>query len=479
MMPPRKSWVRPSKRVKLPNGAVDTSKNAEKALLLTIERDRRRYLDDARPDYLKELDAFIAEIRGKLEADGLTLDPPRLMPILKSVKKMEDGRMEVTCRPLSTYSRLEDKVILSVTSRYLTKYVDRQLHENILSYRSARNFHGIEHHVTDFNDGVKLLKAFREEHDGQRIFAADCDIKKFYDIIPHEVVRGCFERMLDSLHLCKEGKRQVMNVVGAYLKSYNFYDNAWMEAENHKEVFFKVRRRLHDNEGGNIYRLGWVEELLKQPEEERRKVGVPQGGALSLLVANIVLNDVDHVITENDDDDRLFIRYCDDMILLHTDYNECCQLMDRYAESLTNHGLYFHEFEEVKEAKCKDTDKAECTNDHFWKIKSHKPFLWGDGTGNSNRYIGFLGYEMRCDGRMRLRKSNIERFKEKANRLHYALRRYAKKHTPEEYAQHEEKVIANLIGGVEFYEALDMKTFKQGSQYRYMKELTEKLKGEE
>ena len=41
LMPPRRQWVVPSKRAKLPNGAVDTCKNAEKALLLTISRDRK------------------------------------------------------------------------------------------------------------------------------------------------------------------------------------------------------------------------------------------------------------------------------------------------------------------------------------------------------------------------------------------------------------------------------------------------------
>lgn len=91
-----------------------------------------------------------------------------------------------------------------------------------------------------------------------------------------------------------------------------------------------------------------------EPEEKRMRVGVPQGGALSLMIANFVLNDVDEVITKKEDDNRLFVRYCDDMILLHTDLDECKRLMDAYTESLVSHGLYYHAFSTVSEAKMDD-----------------------------------------------------------------------------------------------------------------------------
>ena len=85
---------------------------------------------------------------------------------------------------------------------------------------------------------------------------------------------------------------------------------------------------------------------------------------MSLLIANIVLNDVDKVITSTSDDNRLFIRYCDDMILLHTDYNECCRLKDLYIQSLQEHGLYFHGFEHVTAPNADGEDPRK----HFWNI---------------------------------------------------------------------------------------------------------------
>ena len=469
IMPPRRNWVRPkkNKRKTLANGANDTCKNAEKALWLTIERDRKLQGQGKEyPSYLDELDAFIKRIRAHLASGTLVFEKPQLTPILKSTKHQPDGTILVTCRPLSVYNKLVDKIILAVVSRYLTKFFDRYLHPNILSYRRARRFSDYEkHHVTDFNDGIKLIMKFRENHLRHTIYAADCDIKKFYDIIPHTIIRDCFLRLLDRTPLTDDGKEQVMRLLEAYLKSYNFYEDAWQNAEQNDNVYNKICRRLHDDKRKNHYQLGWVDELLNDPEKRQGR-GVPQGGSLSLLIANIVLNDVDQPIVKEDDPNRLFIRYCDDMILLHTNPDECRRFIDLYTQSLEEHGLYYHPF--------KPFDRATNPAHDFWKAKSHQPFLWGEGDGSSNRYIGFLGYELRRDGKLRLRKDNVMRFKEKFHRLYYALRRYKKKHTEEMFAEHQKQTLEKSLS-MAFYTAFDQETFRKGSQYRYMTKLKERI----
>jgi len=108
LMPPRYSWIRPSKREKLANGALDTSKNAEKALLLTISRDQKLQKQGKSFDYLDEQQAFFLDIRKRLLADNLTFESPRLLPILKDAEPQADGTLRVTCRPLSVYTQLED-----------------------------------------------------------------------------------------------------------------------------------------------------------------------------------------------------------------------------------------------------------------------------------------------------------------------------------------------------------------------------------
>lgn len=469
LMPQRRTWVRPKKRETLPNGAIDRKKNAIKALKLTIKRDRGLQKKGKQIPYLEELDAYVEQIRQRMQADELTFASPKLMPMYKDKKKMADGTYQVTCRPLTIYERLDDKIILAATSRYLTNYFDKYLHDNILSYRKAHRYTDNQFRVPDFNEGAQLIKDYHDKHLCQHIYAADCDIKKFYDIIPHTVVRQCFQRMLDQSHLSDEGKQQVMRIINAYLHSYNFYTHVWQTSLQHGEVYDKIRRKLHDKENRNHYQCKWVDELLDLPEEERRQRGVSQGGSLSLLIANIVLNDVDQSVLQQPDDDRLFIRYCDDMILLHTDYDKCCRLMDCYAQSLQAHGLYYHPFQHVSDAKSQSS-----TSPQFWQIKSHHPFLWGDGEGNSNRYISFLGYEIRRDGRMRLRKDNMKRFEEKFERSYHTLRRYKKKHTPEEFAEHCQEVLERALASIGFYKSLP-DHFQQGSQYQHLKKLKAKI----
>lgn len=460
LMPPRYAWVRPTERIKKPKDTLGKRKNAVKALLYTIARDKNLQRQGHSFAYLDEQKAFFARIRSLLSSDALTFQSPQLLPILKD--KDNDDNHKFICRPLSVYSQLEDKIILALTSQYLTRYFDGYLHDNILSYRPIRPFRDKKEHVTDFNDGVLLIKDFMQNHSSESIYAADCDIKKFYDIIPHQVVIDCFDRMLGQSPLSEEGRLQVMRVVRAYLKSYNFYTNAWHEAEQHDNVFAKVRRRLHDVNHVNTYILDWPKEL-GDPGNQSEPRGVPQGGALSLLVANIVLNDVDQVIVQTEDSHRLFIRYCDDMILLHTDYDECSRLMKAYAESLDRHGLIYHPFMNV----------ADCDRRDFWGIKSHLPFLWGEGEGNCNRYIGFLGYEIRRNGYIRLRKSNIMRVDDKFERMKYALRRFRKKHTDEEYKAYRDKKIGNALEGLKIYKALDHPLFEKGKQYKHIKKLAD------
>ena len=470
LMPPRRFWVHPRKRISKPKDSLEKRKNVMKAVLHTIARDKmlQKQGFPLKPgqtlDYLDEQQAFFARIRSLLASDSLEFQSPSLLPIFKDFDKKD--KQQVICRPLSVYSRLEDKIILGLTSLYLTRYFDAYLHENILSYRPLRSFGG-EKRVTDFNDGVKLVLDYLRRHPSQPIYAADCDIKKFYDIIPHQVVEDCFDRLLDKSSLSEQGRAQVMRVVKAYLKSYNFYTNAWHEAEQHDYVYYKVRRRLHDAKCRNTYRIDWPQELGDPQIQTRR--GVPQGGALSLLIANIVLNDVDHAVVQTADPNRLFVRYCDDMILLHTDYNECERLMEAYTQSLTNHGLIFHPFKHV----------SDCSRRDFWGIKSHCPFLWGEGDGNSNRYIGFLGYEIRRNGNMRLRKSNIKRVDEKFERMKYALRRFCKKHTEEEYNTYRDRKVKNVLESFEIYSALDQARFEAGKQFGHVKKLADTIKRRE
>ena len=460
MMPPRIKWVRPRKRNNLGKGSLAARRIAEKALSLTYKKDIR---DHKVLYYQEEFRAFAARIRERLQSDDLSFESPRLMPLYKKEKKVGES-LKVICRPLSVYTNLEDKIILALTSRYLTQYLDKCLHPHILSYRKARRTDDNKYHPLDFNDGIKMIMKYREEYHDRPIYAADCDIKKFYDIIDHQVVRDCFDRILRRSRIPSEGQSQVKRVMDAYLGSYNFYDNTLVAAQKDPKVFSKIWRKMKDHDRKNHYVIEWVDELKQMPVEIQRQRGVPQGGALSLLVANIVLNDVDQSIVSTEDPDRLMIRYCDDMVLLHTDHDQCTRLMNDYTQSLTAHKLYYHEFELFHDRKS------------FWKVKSHSPYLWGDGDiGSSNRYIGFLGYELSREGQLRLRKSNIEKLKEHFLRQVYIHRRYEEDSKITDAKERTLKAFDRFLDCTSIYTVFDKDRFEGGSQYNYLLQLRQKI----
>ena len=45
----------------------------------------------------------------------------------------------------------------------------------------------------------------------------------------------------------------------------------------------------------------------------------------------------------------------------------------------------------------------------YWDEKTNAPFLWGRGEGNAAEWIGFVGYELRSNGEVSLRRSTLEK----------------------------------------------------------------------
>ncbi len=45
----------------------------------------------------------------------------------------------------------------------------------------------------------------------------------------------------------------------------------------------------------------------------------------------------------------------------------------------------------------------------YWDEKTKAPFLWGRGEGNAAEWIGFVGYELRSNGEVSLRRSTLEK----------------------------------------------------------------------
>jgi len=467
MMPPRRFWVHPSYRSHSKNSAMRSQQKLSffyDEILNTIKRDvdsLHLYLlpdfewnwtsDDTwkelssesalclkpRYHYLHHLACFCLQTQELLKSGTITFSKPKLTPIFKKKELLADGESyKFVFRPLSVYNSLQDKIIISVTCRYLTKILDRWLHSNLLSYRAPRRNEQGKMSVPSYHDGARMIKDFRSQHKNGSIYVADCDIQTFYDTINHNVVRKCFEEILNKAQV--NAPEQVMAALDAYLNSYSFYKNV-MEKSAKKTYWDDTRNKWGMNPN-DICQYKWVSdddftEVYGSVEAVRSaydSIGVPQGGALSLVIANVVLNHVDSAfIGEINGVKNFFCRYCDDMILMSTDENDCKNLIEKYKSSLKESKLLIHKSCSV----FPDYKRGDRTRPGFWNIKSHDVHLWGAGAGNASSWVGFLGYEFCRTGGMRLRRSTIDKQKDRLKRQYSSTLRRIRKYVDPDVPQ--------------------------------------------
>ena len=145
-----------------------------------------------------------------------------------------------------------DRVIQQAIAQVMTPIFDSHFSESSFGFRPKRSAHG----------AVKQIQAYIKA--GYRI-AVDLDLAKFFDNVQHDIPMSRVARRV--------GDKRVLALIGRYLRAG-----------------VKVGERL-----------------------ELSELGTPQGGPLSPLLANILLDDLDR---ELEDRGHRFARYADDLLLL-------------------------------------------------------------------------------------------------------------------------------------------------------------------
>ena len=436
ILPARRTWVTPSKkeRAHLKNDRTNLLKNAATALKMTIARDRsgeckrKEYNKDiSRPDYIPYLNEFVADILRTVKQGDVTLATPKTTGIFKKKEEI-DGKLVVTFRPISVYDDLKTKVLIKLASEYLTDILDPHFHEEILSYRRRRNYHHEhpkEKYMTKADDAIPNIQKFRQKHENP--YVAECGIKKFYDIVNHDQVMAALDRLLIENEIDKSKLSGAIAVLQSYMDGYNFKESVLDKSHEpgYWDAYIKGLTRTLKLGGKKIEcQFGWVSEKEfferggYSPEtwtEDCKKIGIPQGGVLSTLICNILMNDVDRAVVDASDTNRLFNRFGDDIILMHATEEGCSKLFEAYKNSLTAHQLIYHDEKSVGD----NYKNGALTAPGYWDEKTKAPFRWGRGEGNAAEWIGFVGYEVSCDGDVRLRKSTLKKqFNKICHRYH-------------------------------------------------------------
>lgn len=167
------------------------------------------------------------------------------------VRRVEIPKDKVNKRPLGIPT-VVDRVIQQAIHQVLSPVYERQFSDNSFGFRPKKSTHKALHRCRNYiSEGYE--------------YAIDMDMEKFFDTVNHSKLIEILSRTVDD--------GRVISLIHRYL-------NAGVIVEHKFETTVQ---------------------------------GVPQGGPLSPLLSNIMLNELDKELTKRG---HHFVRYADDMVIL-------------------------------------------------------------------------------------------------------------------------------------------------------------------
>ena len=477
--PPHKEWIHPG-RGKLPKKGekglakwTSDKKRATARVLASIKSAKEKHSE---AEWLQRMNLFIGDIQSTISGESpMEIETPK---ILHKFKKSVTKNGPFIYRPLCMYSDLKTKIILSLASGWLLSIGDKYFGRHMFFMRTASRQQDGQWKVPNFLDAIDKISDYRYKHSDENIFVGECDIQKFYDIFNHDNITKCFEELFDEIRMDSGAEDSTFDpfrrVLESYLGSYSFPTQVLVK--NSDPDFWKsekgMRRSKKCPEPECLF--SWVDEEdfissgCYTPEEFDKakaegKIGIPQGGALSGVIVNVVMHSIDKHILGRKDDNRLFLRYCDDIILMNTDKAGCMEDLLTYKDQLTLHRLLYHPFKEVSDLK-----RGRRNRGSFWEAKSKEPYLWGKGEGDASNWVAFLGYELHRRGDIRVRKDKTDQELRKIKRTYYsAIKSKSENRTEENFVKKFGEVADHLLD----YEKITMSKFTLSQAKRLDKHL--------
>ena len=359
-LPSRREWARPNKK----------QRHLQYRPSVDILHDSiyRKVEGVYRADRLQEFEwgrrllDFVDRVQQRVSGNDFSFKRPEIMMRKKAVA--------IGCRPkyrcITAYRDLEDRVILALANKYLSAKLDCQLSDDCYAFRKGKK--------SPVGRAIGKLVDFRSRNNTSLLYVVECDIVKFFDTISHDKVKAIFAEACKTANV----DDKAIDIIKAFLASYDVRD---------------------------IMRCGFWQKLSKSDDwsflqdlPEGGRFGIPQGGALSGLLSNLVLSSVDKAVEKFRSQDFLYIRYCDDIIIVGKRKDDCLKAFDLCADGLKRLGLRIY-----------SPDQNVQYGADYYTAKSKGPFVWGAPfvVSNAIPWVSYLGYSIRYDGSARLRKETL------------------------------------------------------------------------
>ncbi len=339
-LPPRRHWARPGPKSR---GKKNTGQLQVSSVMRCVRAHEKSGTLET-TEWGGRLVHLVADVRRRVGECNITIRPPRAG---KVPKLTVSGRRET--RDISIFDDPADTVLLARTAAYLRDWFEPVLKAGRCCY-SFRKSRKLTH-----QSAVGALCRWRMRHEGEELFVAECDIRKFFDNIRHDVILKALDRYAAELGNLDPAAREV---VSAYLRCYRF------------------------------------------GEADGVSHGIPQGGSLSPVLANMVMAQADEAVLRHSSEKMFYARYCDDMVIAATDESLCRRAMDAYFAALDQLHLPPHPIADFTYG----TD--------YFDAKSKGPFRWcaaEKGARGCAPWVSFLGNQVRFDGDVRVRKDTVRK----------------------------------------------------------------------
>lgn len=430
ILPPRKKWVRLGEHSRRkPNKKNEFLTSNDKnyySLLKTIKAESKK---EEKAVWYLNLQKFVTEIIAVSKGENYDVSKPLIFPKLKE-KINQKGQNE--CRPICIFS-LRDRIVLSLTNKFLTRVFDEQFQDSSYAFRSKRNLQG---NILSHHDCIVGIGDFRRTNFDGELFVAECDMKKFYDTVNHKIALELFQSLIQTAKTSYPAHNfdTAIKIFISYLNCFAFNQNIPKPTDIEYWTSYKISNGF----------FGWIdEETLKNhyTDISDERIGVPQGGALSGLIANIYLNQADIKLSKIN---VFYQRFCDDMIIIAKDFNTCNRAKDIYEAELRKLKLFPHKFKNSDELRKIINDKLNLAE--FWNGKSKGPYKWGKVEDNAFPWIGFVGYEMDYCGNIRVRKKSLMKELNKQKIIIREIKNAVKKGMRKPKGTATESAINRLIG---------------------------------